>query len=64
MNLKKSNKVIFATVCKNNKRKLLNKIDAENTKKATKLVLNIFTAYLKEKNLKKPFCFSDKLVKV
>ena len=36
----------FATVSKNELEKLLADKDAENTKKATKLAVNIFTTYL------------------
>ena len=44
----------FATVSKNELEKLLADKDAENTKKATKLAVNIFTTYLKEKKIKEP----------
>ena len=46
--------VRFATVSKNELEKLLANKDAENTKKATKLAVNIFTTYLKEKKIKEP----------
>ena len=39
---------------KNELEKLLADKDAENTKKATKLAVNIFTTYLKEKKIKEP----------
>lgn len=44
----------FATVSKNELLKLLDDKDAENTKKATKLALNVFTKYLKEKKMNEP----------
>ena len=44
----------FATVSKNELEKLLADKDAENTEKATKLAVNIFTTYLKEKKIKEP----------
>ena len=44
----------FATVSKHELEKLLADKDAENTKKATKLAVNIFTTYLREKKIKEP----------
>ena len=44
----------FATVSKTEMKKRLADKDAENTKKATKLAVNIFTTYLKEKKNKEP----------
>ena len=38
----------FATVSKNELEKLLADKDAENTKRATKLAVNIFTMYVKK----------------
>ena len=54
---------MFATVFENDMQNLLSKNDVKNNKKAGKLPLNIFTTYLKQKNLNKP-SNKNKLAKI
>ena len=63
VSFEKNQITMFATVSKNDMRKFLNKKDAGYTKKARNLPSNIFTTYLKEKNLNEQ-SYKDKSAKV